>query len=400
MSSRIRIIIAVVVVLVVGGGVWLWATAGHESTDDAQVDAHVTPIAARVGGTVLAVPVKDNQHVEAGTVLVQIDTRDYQLALDRARGELADARAAAVAAQANVPITSTTATGNVASARGGVVAAEAGIVEAQHGIDAAQARLDTARARQREAEANAAKAAKDLERLKALLAKDEVSQQQYYAAVAQAQALAAAVESAKAQVVEAQTGIMAAQSRLNGARGGVAQANAQLRQAQTAPEQIQAIRARAEAAQALVAQREAAVKQAELNLEYATVKAPVKGLVSRKSVEPGQVIQPGQPLMTIIPLDEVWITANFKETQLEDMRVGQRVKIDVDAYGGREFNGKVESIAAATGSRFSLLPPENATGNFVKVVQRVPVKIVLDAGQDPEHLLRPGMSVTPTVYTK
>jgi membrane fusion protein (multidrug efflux system) len=399
MSSRIRIIIAVVVVLVVGGGVWLWATAGHESTDDAQVDAHVTPIAARVGGTVLAVPVKDNQHVEAGTVLVQIDTRDYQLALDRARGELADARAAAVAAQANVPITSTTATGNVASARGGVVAAEAGIVEAQHGIDAAQARLDTARARQREAEANAAKAAKDVERLKALLAKDEVSQQQYDAAVAQAQALAAAVESAKAQVVEAQTGIMAAQSRLNGARGGVAQANAQLRQAQTAPEQIQAIRARAEAAQALVAQREAAVKQAELNLEYATVKAPVKGLVSRKSVEPGQVIQPGQPLMTIIPLDEVWITANFKETQLANMRPGQRVKIDVDAYD-KDFEGKVDSIAAATGARFSLLPPENATGNFVKVVQRVPVKIVLDAGQDPEHLLRPGMSVTPTVYTK
>jgi membrane fusion protein (multidrug efflux system) len=397
--TRVRIIIAVVVVLVLATGAWLWATSGKESTDDAQVDAHVTPIAARVGGTVLAVPVADNQMVDAGTVLVQIDPRDYQLALDRARAELADAEAAGIAAQANVPITSNAATGGVAAARGGVAAAQAGITEAQQGIDAAHARLATAQARQREAEANAAKAAKDAERLKGLLAKDEVSQQQYDAAVAQAQALAAAVDSARAQVTEAQTGIMAAESRLNSAHAGVDQATANLRSAQTAPEQIQAIRAHAQSAQALVQQKQAALKQAELNLEYATVKAPVRGLVSRKSVEPGQVVQPGQPLMTIIPLDQVWITANFKETQIGEMRPGQRVTIDVDAYD-KEFAGKVDSIAAATGARFSLLPPENATGNFVKVVQRVPVKIVLDAGQDPEHLLRPGMSVTPTVYTK
>jgi membrane fusion protein (multidrug efflux system) len=399
MSSRIRIIIAVVVVLVLAVGVWLWATAGRESTDDAQVEAHVTPIAARVGGAVLAVPVNDNQQVDAGAVLVQIDTRDYQLALDRARGELADAQAALVAAQANVPITSTTATGNVSTARGGVAAAQAGVTEAEHGIEAAQARLVSAQARQREAEANATKTAKDADRLKALLAKDEVSQQQYDAAVAAAQAQQAGLEAARSQVIEAQTGVNVAQSQLASAHAGVETANAQLRTSQTAPQQIQAIRARAEAAQALVQQREAAVKQAELNLEYATVKAPVKGLVSRKTVEPGQIIQPGQPLMTIIPLEQVWITANFKETQLADMRPGQRVKIDVDAYD-KEFDGKVDSIAAATGARFSLLPPENATGNFVKVVQRIPVKIVLDAGQDPQRLLRPGMSVTPTVYTK
>jgi membrane fusion protein (multidrug efflux system) len=400
LSTRIKILIAVVVVIVVAAGAWLWATSGRESTDDAQVDAHVTPIAARVGGTVLNVPVMDNQEVDAGAVLVQIDQRDYQLALERARAELADAQAAAVAARANVPITSISATGSVAAARGGLAAAQAGIGEAQQGVDAAQARVATAQARQREAEANWAKAAKDVERFKALLVKDEVPQQQYDAAVAAEQATAAAVASAKAGVTEAQTGIMAAQSRLNAAHGGVEQANGQLRSAQTAPEQIQAIRARADAAQALVMQKQAAVKQAELNLEYATVKAPVKGLVSRKSVEPGQVIQPGQPLMTVIPLHEVWITANFKETQLENMRPGQRVTVEVDAYGGKEFAGKIDSIAAATGSRFSLLPPENATGNFVKVVQRVPVKIVLDEGQDPERLLRPGMSVTPTVYTK
>jgi membrane fusion protein (multidrug efflux system) len=163
---------------------------------------------------------------------------------------------------------------------------------------------------------------------------------------------------------------------------------------------VAAIRARAASAQARVKQAEAAVKQAQLNLEYTSVKAPVKGIVSKKSIEPGQVVQPGQPLMTVIPLDRIWITANFKETQLAEMRSGQRVKVKVDAYGGQEFNGKIDSIAAATGARFSLLPPDNASGNFVKVVQRVPVKIVLDEGQDQGRVLRPGMSVTPTVYTK
>jgi membrane fusion protein (multidrug efflux system) len=201
-------------------------------------------------------------------------------------------------------------------------------------------------------------------------------------------------------VREAEAGIRVAESRINQARAGEQEATAQLRSAQTAPEQVQATRARADAADARIQQLQAAVKQAELSLERATLKAPLKGIVSRRSVEPGQVIQPGQPLMTIIPLDTVWVTANFKETQIEEMRAGQRVEIDVDAYGSRTFSGTVESIAAATGSRFSLLPPENATGNFVKVVQRVPVKIVLDEGQDPEHLLRPGMSVTPTVFTR
>ena len=400
MKKGVRIAVALVAVLLVAGGVWVWATSGTESTDDAQVDAHVTPVAARVGGAVVSVPVADNQEVEAGTVLVQVDTRDFQIALDRARAELADAEAAAVAAQASVPITSTTAAGGVSSARGGVAQAEGAIVEAEQGVDAAKARLTTAQARLREAEANAAKAARDVERLKALLAKDEIAQQQYDATVAAADASRAAAESARSQVQEAETGIRVAESRVAQARAGAEQATSQLRSAQTAPEQMTATRARAAAAEARVKQLQADVQRAELDLEYATVKAPLKGIVSRKSVEPGQVIQPGQPLMTVIPLDRVWITANFKETQLAEMRPGQRVAVEVDAYSGREFAGKVESIAAATGARFSLLPPENATGNFVKVVQRVPVKIVLDEGQDPERLLRAGMSVTPTVYTK
>ena len=398
--QRVRILIGVVVLVAIGVGVWWWIAAGRESTDDAQVDAHITPIASRVGGTVLHVPVEPNQEVEAGAVLVEIDKRDYEVALERARAELADAEAVAVAAKASVPITSTTASSNVTTARGGVEQADSSYLEAQQAVEVARTRLSTAQAREREAEANSLKATRDVERLKPLLAKDEIAQQQFDAAVAAAAANKAATESAQAQVKEAELGIRVAESRLAQAGVGRQQASAGLKTAQTGPEQVTASRARADAADAKVRQNKAMVKQAELNLEYATVKAPVKGIVSRKSVETGQVIQPGQPLMTIIPLDRVWVTANFKETQLANMRPGQRVKIEVDAYDGREFSGKVESLAAATGSRFSLLPPDNATGNYVKVVQRVPVRILLDEGQDPEQLLRPGMSVVPTVYTR
>ena len=400
MKTRIQIGVAFVVVVILATGAWLWATAGREATDDAQVDAHVTPIAARVGGTILSVPVSDNQLVEAGTLLVAIDPRDYQVVLERAKAELADAEAAAQAANVSVPIASATTSGNVSTARGGVEQAQAGSEEAQQSVEAARARLVTSQARLREAEANATKAARDVERLKALLAKDEISQQQFDAAAAAADATRAAADSARSQEAEAELAIRVAQSRVSQARAGEQQAQAGLRTAQTGPEQVMATRARAAAAAAHVQQIRATVKQAELTLEYATLKAPVKGIVSRKNVEVGQVVAPGQPLMAVIALDRVWATANFKETQLEKMRPGLMATIKVDAYGGREFKGKVESLAAATGARFSLLPADNATGNFVKVVQRVPVKIVLDEGQDREQLLRPGMSVTATVFTK
>ncbi|HEX2458133.1 MAG TPA: HlyD family secretion protein, partial [Vicinamibacterales bacterium] len=198
----------------------------------------------------------------------------------------------------------------------------------------------------------------------------------------------------------AQTSIAAAQARAAQARATVTRAQAGVQAAKTAPEQVQVTKSRADAADARVKQAQAALAQAQLNLERTVVKAPSTGVVSRKSVEPGQVVQPGQPLLALVTLGDVWVVANFKETQLKNMRVGQRATVDVDALGGREFSGHVDSIAAATGAKFSLLPPENATGNYVKVVQRVPVKIVFDAGQDPEHLLRPGMSVAPTVFTK
>jgi membrane fusion protein (multidrug efflux system) len=399
-QPRVRIGIVVVLLAIGGVAAWLWLTAGHESTDDAQIDAHLTQIAARVGGTITKVLVDDNQPVEAGAVLVELDPRDYQVTVDRMRAELADAEANAIAARSNVPITSATASGNLTTARGGVTQAQSGVAASEKEVEAARARLITAQARLREAEANATKAARDVERLRGLLAKDEVSQQQFDATAAAADAQRAAADSSRSQVAEAEAGIRVAESKLTQAQAGEQQAHAELETAQTGPSQIQATQARAAAADARVLTARANLAQAELNLQYAVVKAPVRGVVSKKGINVGQVVQPGQPLLAIVQLHEVWVTANYKETQLKDMRAGQRAAIDVDALGGHDFKGKVDSIAGATGARFSLLPPENATGNFVKVVQRVPVKIVLDAGQDPEHLLRPGMSVNATVYTK
>jgi membrane fusion protein (multidrug efflux system) len=399
-QPRVRIGIVVIILALAGVGLWLFLTAGRVSTDDAQVDAHVTQIAARVGGTVTRVAVEDNQLVDAGTVLIELDPRDYQVAVDKARAELADAEATAVAAQSNVPITSTTTVSNVVTARGGVAQALGGVAAAEKEVEAASARLATAQAKVREAEANATKAARDVERLRGLLAKDEVSQQQFDSMSAAAEAQKAAADSARSQVTEAQAGIRVAESKLIQVRAGEQQARAELQTAETGPSQVTATKARAASAEARALQARATLAQAELNLQYVVVKAPARGVVSKKGINPGQVVQSGQPLLAIVQIEDVWITANYKETQLGDMRPGQRALIDVDAIGGRTYRGKVDSIAGATGARFSLLPPENATGNYVKVVQRVPVKIVLDAGQDPEHLLRPGMSVTPTVYTK
>ena len=346
--------------------------AWRESTDDAQVDGHVAPAAARVPGTVVAVEVADNQQVAAGAVLVRLDARDYEVALARARADLAEAESALVAARHGVPVT-TTATGSA-------------VQGAESGLTAAQARLAAARARLAEAAARDAQAAADLKRLGRLVERDEVSRQEFEAVSVGAAAARAAHEAAEAGVREAEEGVTAARARLAETR--------------SAPEQVAIARSRAASAEARVAKERAAVARAELDLERTTVRAPRAGVVSRKTVEVGQVVQAGQPLLAVVPLDDVWVTANFKENQLRRIRPGQPVEIEVDAYAGRVWRGRVESLAAATGARFSLLPPENATGNFVKVVQRVPVKIALEAGQDPEHLLRPGLSVVPTVITR
>ncbi len=371
-SRRARAMVAVVGIAVVVAAVGVWYhLSGRETTDDAQVDGHINPVAARVGGTVLTVLVTDNQQVEKGALLARIDPRDYQVALARAQADLAENEASARAARTTVPLTSTTADSQQTASESDVAAAQARLL-------AAQAHLRDAQARERQTAA-------DLERFRPLLAKDEISKQQFDAA-------STATDSARAAREAAEAGVRAASEAVEVAR-------ARLVQAGTSREQVGIVTARAASAAAKVEIAKAAVEQAKLNLSYTEVRAPVAGVVSRKTVEVGQVIQAGQPLLALVPLDDVWVIANFKENQLDSIRAGQRVDIAVDAYR-RTYRGHVDSIAAATGSRFSLLPPENAAGNYVKVVQRVPVKIVLEAGQNREHLLRPGLSVVTTVFTR
>jgi membrane fusion protein, multidrug efflux system len=360
----------------------------------------VSPVAARVSGTVKAIHVTDNQMVKAGDVLVEIDPRDYQLAVSRAEADLASAEAASRAARAGVPVTSATARSEEHSATAGTGNAEAALRAAEREVDASRAKLAAAKARQAEATANATRASQDLERLRPLAAKDEISKQQLDAATSTVQATQAAVESSVASVSEAEANLDVAEAHRQQAEGALTQAHAQAQAAATAPQQIALTEAQAAGADARVLQARAALDQARLNLERTTITAPSDGVISRKSIEMGQVIQAGQPLMAVTSLSDVWVTANFKETQLAEMRKGQRASIDVDAYGGRSFEGHVDSIAAATGATFSLLPPDNATGNFVKVVQRVPVKIVLDGSPDPSTPLRPGMSVNATVFVR
>ena len=387
-------VVAVVVSLLV------WHYSGRESTDDAQIDGHITGVAARVGGPIQTIEVVDNQQVKPGDVLIRINPADYQVAVDKAAAELADAEATARGAEAGVPIAAVTTASQVTMAGGGMDQARAGVTVADRELDAARARLVAAQAHLREKQADATKVTRDVERLKGLIAKDEVSQQQYDAAVAAAESAQAAVDAARSDVTVAEHAVEVASSRIVQARGSVAQAQAAVETSGTGPQQMTASRARAAGAAARVEQAKAALAQARLNLEYTTIKAPAAGIVSRRAVEVGQVVQAGQPLLAVVGLEDIWVTANFKETQLESMRPGQRVVVSVDAMGDRRFEAHVDSIAAATGARFSLLPPENATGNYVKVVQRVPVKIVFEKGADPEHRLRPGLSVGPTGYTR
>ncbi|HZQ93506.1 MAG TPA: HlyD family secretion protein [Candidatus Sulfotelmatobacter sp.] len=381
---RIVVAIAIIVLLVIGSFAYRYFTS-YESTDDAQVDGHINSISTRISGHVIKLNVQDNQYVTAGTVLLEIDPADYQLAYQRAQADYADARAAALAAGVSVPIASISTSSQVS-------ATEADVNSARAGIEVALQQFQAAKAQLQQAEANDVKAQNDLGRYKQLVTKQEISQQQYDQAVAAAAASSAGVEAARATVD-------AAQQQVTQAQGKLVQAQANWANARTAPKQMQITRARAASAAAEVQRMKANLDQAQLNLQYTKVVAPVNGIVSNRTVEVGQNVAPGQELMKIINLDDIWITANFKETQLREMKPGQHVTIDVDA-NGRKYSGKVDSVAGASGARFSLLPPENATGNYVKVVQRIPVKIVLDPGSNNDHQLRPGMSVTPKVQIR
>jgi membrane fusion protein (multidrug efflux system) len=374
----------IVVAVLVIGGVWLWNyLSSFESTDDAQIDGHIYPISPRVSGRVNAVNVEANQSVKAGQVLIQLDPTDYKVALQKAKADLAQAQADARAALVQVPITTTSTSSQTATAGAGVVEARAGVANAQRQYDAAQARI-------REAEANYEKAQKDVERFRPLVAKEEISRQQFDQAVATAAAMGAMVDTARANAE-------AAQRQVDQARARVLQAEAQEAATRSAPQQIASQRARAMSSEANAQAELTNVQQAELNQQYTIIKAPVDGIIGRRAAEAGQQVQAGQELMSVVPLNDLWVTANYKETQLKRMRVGQPVTVHVDALD-RDYKAHVDSFPGATGARFSLLPPENATGNYVKVVQRLPVRIFFDSGEDTERMLRPGMSVETKVW--
>src|SRR5271156_1113134 len=387
-GARIAALLLLAVVIV-AAGLFLRNSLAWESTDDAQVNGHIMPLSARINGYVLEVPVIEGQLVHTGDLLVSIDPKDYEIALEQARATFEDAEASAASSRFNIPITSVTARSNVDSATSAVANAEAGFKAAEQNLESAKAVLE-------QAEANAAKSDADLVRYEQLVAKEDISHQQYDQAVAAAKANRSGVVSGRANV-------QAAEQAVRQAQGKLLQARADLRSAQTAPQQISMTLAKADAADAQARERKAQLDQADLNLSYTVVRSPVTGIIGKRTVELGQNVGIGQELVEVVPLDDVWVTANFKETQLAHMRPGQPVEIKVDAYG-RTWKAHVTNMGAGAGSVFSLIPPENATGNYVKVVQRVPVRLDFDrsAGPDfnPEGLLKPGLSVEPEVRVR
>ena len=383
------VFLVVLIALILAGWYW-WESRHWENTDDAQVDGHIYPINARVGGQIVKVNFDDGQFVHAGDVLVQIDPTDYQVALERAQADYQDAQAAALAASYGVPVSSVGSFAQIHSATADMASAQAGLIQAQKQVDAAQAQVI-------EAQATAKKLNADVERYRLLLDKREIAQQQFDQAIASATAQNATVDAREAALRAAHEGVRQAQARIE-------QAQAELRNAQISPKTVAATKAKSQSADAQAQRYKAALDQAQLDLKYTTIVAPVDGIVGKRSAQVGQNVQPGQDLMSVVPLREIWITANFKETQLEYMKPNQPVKIKVDTYGGRAWKGHVTSIGGATGARYSLLPPENATGNYVKVVQRIPVRIDLDDADKPDFnhdgALRPGMSVIPDVRVR
>ncbi|MBV9884993.1 MAG: HlyD family secretion protein, partial [Acidobacteria bacterium] len=358
----------------------------YESTDDAQVDGHLNAISARIAGTVTGVYIDNNQTVAANQLAVDLDPADYQTAFDSAKADYAQAEAQFHAENPNVPITETTNLTLISSAGADVAAAEAAVIAAQQDYQAKLADI-------RQTEANNYKAQTDVERYRVLVVREEVSKEQFDTIVANAKTQAAIVDASKAAAEASQKAIDQAKAQLLQAQSKQDEAN------KNAPRSVAVRRAQLAGREAAVLAAKAQMGQAQLNLSYTKIFAPVAGVISQKTVEVGQRIQPGEELFTISQLEDIWITANFKETQLRKMHPGEKVDIHVDAYS-RTFRGYVENMPGATGSVASLLPPENATGNFVKVVQRLPVRIRLNQGEDPQHLLRLGMSVEPKVWLR
>jgi membrane fusion protein (multidrug efflux system) len=391
------VLVAGLILAAVALGFWLHFRY-RISSDDAQVDGHIVPISSKVYGSVLQVMVNDNQHVKAGDVLVRIDPRDLQAKVDQEKAALALAESQARAAQATVPLTRETTTSGTTGYSAGLAAAEAQTAQAQSAADQAVSDQAVARSNLAAAEANNEKAQSDLARMRPLAAKTEISQQQFDSYTAAAKVAEAQVKAAQDRVQMSGQGIATARAAVEAARARAQQMRAEVAQSTAGERQVLVTAAQAASAGDRVQEARADLAAAELNLSYTAIVAPVDGEVTKKSAEPGEILQPGQLLMALIPLKDVWVTANFKETQLANVHPGQTAEVHVDMYG-RTIAGKVDSIAGGTGARMSLLPPENATGNYVKVVERIPVKIVFDSLPD-GVILRPGMNVDATIITK
>ncbi len=379
------VILLVVLGAALFGGSILWAyLQSYEETDDAQIDGDIYSVTSRISGTVKAVYVQDNQAVKAGQLLVELDARDYAVSVDQAKAAVAESQTQVEAERPNVPIVSVSTETTVSASESDTSAYRAQVASAEHDYEAAVADV-------RQAEADNIKAQADLSRYAQLVAKDEISRQQFDQAQAAAKAAAALVESKKATAEAAARNVDAAKARLQGAETRAAESR------RNRPNQIAMQKALVQARQASTVRQQTLLEQATLNLSYTRIVAPIDGVIGKKNAEPGQQVSPGQQLMADVPVTNLWVTANFKETQLKKMKIGQRVTIHVDAYD-KDYEGYVESLAGASGARFSLLPPENATGNYVKVVQRLPIRIRFKEGEDPDHMLRAGMSATPKVW--
>ena len=389
-----------------GGAALLVASVGlffyyhnRESTDDAQVDGHITPVSSKVYGRVERVLIDDNQQVKAGQVMVKIDARDYQAAVDQAKAALLLAESEAKSAGVDVPRTRENVLSGTSSADAQLLGAKADEARAETTYEQAQtADLAWAQANVEKSLANAELAKADLARYLPLMEKGEISKQQYDAAKANADATASALKADQERMAQAKRSVDVSKAQLEAAKARVEQAKAGVVSAHADVKQVSMKAADAQAKIAKVEQARAQLEAVQLNLSYTEITAPVDGVATHKQVEPGQIVQAGQGLLVVVPLQNVWVTANFRETQLKNMKPGQKAEVKVDTYG-KTFSGHVDSIAGATGSVLSLLPPENATGNFVKVVQRVPVKIVLDPIPSEKAVLRPGMNVDATVVT-
>ena len=386
-KRRRLILIVAIAVVAIAAGLWWWHSTYYEGTDDAQINGNLIQLSSRINGHVIEVNVQQNEAVKAGQVLVKLDPSDYQTAVQQDEANLASAKANLEAAEVHMPVVNVNTSSTLNTAGAGVMGANETVRQAKRQLQAAKARVLAARA-------NYTKAKLDLKRYTPLVQKDVISKQKYDAAVAAAAADKATLQQAEADVQAGEASVQIARSR-------VTEAESNLKNAQTRPNQLAIQKAKIDQAKARVKQAEAALEQAKLNLSYCVIKAPTSGIVTTKSVQVGENLSTGQNLMTLVSLDNLWVTANFKETQIDEIHRGQPVIISVDALDGKKFDGKVAEIGGATGSMLSLFPPENATGNYVKVVQRIPVRInFTKPSEDKNHRLRPGMSVEPKVRVK